>query len=107
MLCHDMRAGQVDVAPHHVKGCVPEDLLEAEGITSIHKVVDGKGMPQEVGVKTFDTRSPCQSIHYQPQGVVRHRIAVQSKNEVADSLANRFRPEVIEVLQERLMRRTT
>ena len=107
MLCHCVRAGQMDVVPHHVKGCVPEDLLKAEHVSSIHNVVDGKGMPQEVGVKTFDARSPCQSIHYPPQGVVGHRIAVQSRNEVADPLVNRFGPEVVEVLQERLLRRTT
>ena len=58
-------------------------------------------------MKAFHARSLGQPVHDQPERIVGHRVAVKGQEEVADPMMNWFRPKVIEVLQERLLRRTS
>ena len=59
MLCHHMRIRQVNVTLHHVQRCVAQDLLQAENVSAINQVIDGKRMPHQVSVKAIDARPNC------------------------------------------------
>jgi len=50
-----MRAYQIDIVPHHVECFVAEDLLLAEHVPTIHQVVDGRRVTQQLGVKALNT----------------------------------------------------
>ena len=49
MLRQRICLAELTVAPSHVQGGVPEELLQGEGVAAIAKVHDRAGMPERVG----------------------------------------------------------
>jgi hypothetical protein len=48
MPCDQIGLGQRHVAAGHVKGRMPQDLLEAEDVTTVDEVAAGECVPERV-----------------------------------------------------------